>query len=337
MTATLTQEPSAPAETHPRNQSDAMALPLPHIAVLMRHSDALEEVLKKRFTTHYLRPDTPLSSLPPQHLAAIRAIVTVGGRGLHPFTFDDFPALELVAVTGAGYEQVDVGQARARGIQVSYGKGTNSACVADHALALLLASARDLVPATNAVRLGNSWEGRGAQLSGKRVGIIGLGDIGRAIARRVSGFDAQVFYHGRHAQSDVPYRYFEDPVTLAQEVDYLVVSCPGGPQTRHLVDRKVLNALGPQGILVNIARGSVIDTAALTDALRNGGIRAAAVDVIEGEPHIGTAIRALPNLIITPHIASQSPETQTAVHDLLLKNLHAHFDGFPVPTPAPAL
>ena len=308
---------------------------LPDIAVLMRYQDTFARALASHYQIHYLLPGEPLERLPAEVRQAIRAIVTVGGRGLKPFGFDDFPALELIAVTGAGYDQVNVAAARQRGIEVSYGPGTNAACVADHALALLLATARGVVRAGIDAASGIARPQQLAQLSGKKVGIIGLGHIGKGIARRLQGFDAEVFYHGRRPQADSAYHYVSDVVALADAVDFLVVSCPGGSATRHLVNAEVLQALGADGILVNVARGSVVDTPALARALRGNVIAGAALDVIEGEPHVDPALRALPNLILTPHIAAQSPETQAAVLALLSANLESFFGGHGVLTPAP--
>lgn len=304
---------------------------LPEVAVLARYGPALQQALAQRFTVHQLPPGAALDSLDDAQRLAIRAIVTVGGRGLQPFGLDDFPALELIAVTGAGYDKVDVVAARARGIEVAYGPGANAACVADHALALLLAAARGIKGASAEGRAGQLF-----QLHGKRVGIVGLGRIGKLVARRLAGFDAAISYTGRGEQRDVAYRYYADALTLAAAVDYLVVCCPGGAATRHLIDAAVLRALGPQGLLVNVGRGSVVDTAALVTALKQGAIAGAALDVIEGEPDVEPAVRALPNLLLTPHVASQSPESQAAVLAMLIENVDAHFKGGAVVYPAPA-
>ena len=327
MTTTII-EPQAPATAAATSQ-------LPDIAVLMRYQDSFARALATRYQIHCLLPGDQLERLPAAVRQAIRAVVTVGGRGLNPFSADDFPALELIAVTGAGYEQVDVAAARERGIEVSYGPGTNAACVADHALALLLAAARGVVRAGIDAASGIARPQQLAQLTGKKVGIIGLGHIGKDIARRLQGFDAEIFYHGRRPQADSAYHFVSDVTALAHAVDFLVVSCPGGSATRHLVNAGVLQALGPDGILVNVARGSVVDTTALAAALRSNTIAGAALDVIEGEPHVDPALRALPNLILTPHVAAQSPETQAAVLALLSANLESFFAGNGVLTPAP--
>jgi lactate dehydrogenase-like 2-hydroxyacid dehydrogenase len=304
----------------------------PHIALFAPYSPTFHQQLGARWHLHHLLPGQPLDALTAQQRAAIRAIVTIGSRGMEPFGFADFPALGLVALTGVGYDAIDVAAARARGIAVSYGPGGNAAAVADHALALLLAAARGIVRSRDGTRPTGL-----AQLHRKRVGIIGLGHIGKQIARRVGGFDAEVFYHGRSAQPDVPYHYCADPVALAAAVDYLVVCCPGGPATQHLVNADVLRALGPRGFLVNVGRGSIVDTAALVTALRDGTIAGAALDVIEGEPHVEPAVRALTNLVLTPHIASQAPETQLNVLTMLVANLEAFFATGKLVNPVPAV
>lgn len=314
----------------PRTDNAAPPPGAPTIVLFAPYSPMFHRELGARWHLLHLLPGQPLETLTGPQRAAVRAIVTIGSRGMTPFTFDDFPALELVAITGVGNDAVDVAAARARGIEVSYGPGGNAAAVADHALALLLAAARGIVRARDGTRPAGL-----AQLHGKRVGILGLGHIGKGIARRAGGFDAEVFYHGRHAQ-DVPYQYCADPVALAAAVDYLVVCAPGGPATRHMVDADVLRALGPQGFLVNVGRGSIVDTAALVAALRDGTIAGAALDVIEGEPHVDPAVRALPNLVLTPHIASQAPETQANVLAMLVANLEAFFATGKVVNPVPA-
>jgi lactate dehydrogenase-like 2-hydroxyacid dehydrogenase len=269
----------------------------PPIALFAPYSPAFHRQLGARWHLHHLLPGQPLDALSTQQRAAIRAIVTIGSRGMEPFGFADFPALELVALTGVGYDAIDVAAARSR-------DGTRPTSL--------------------------------AQLHRKRVGIIGLGHIGKQIARRVGGFDAEVFYHGRSAQ-DVPYHYCADPVALAAAVDYLVVCCPGGPATQHLVNADVLRALGPRGFLVNVGRGSVVDTAALVTALRDGTIAGAALDVIEGEPDVEPAVRALTNLVLTPHVASQAPETQLNVLSMLVANLEAFFATGRVVNPVPPI
>jgi lactate dehydrogenase-like 2-hydroxyacid dehydrogenase len=192
-------------------------------------------------------------------------------------------------------------------------------------MALLLGIARGVHLLDGAVKAGH-WESvRAARpaIHGKRLGILGLGNIGAKIARRASGFDMDIGYHTRQPRAGLPYRHFPDALALATHSDYLVLACPGGQATRHLVDAAVLEALGPTGFLINIARGSVVDTAALVSALQAGGIAGAALDVFEGEPALPAAMRDLPNLLLTPHVSGRSPESLQAQIDMFLAGLKA--------------
>jgi D-3-phosphoglycerate dehydrogenase len=264
--------------------------------------------------------------------ASLRAVVTNGSIGLDATGMARLPQLEIVLTFGAGYENVDVAAAHARGIVVAHAPGMNDATVADHAVGMLLALARGYAPLDRAVRAGH-WEaarGERPTLNGARLGIIGLGRIGARIAARAAAFDMEVSYHTRSPKAEVPWRHCADPLAMARESHYLVVACPGGVATKHLVNAAVLDALGPQGYLVNIARGSVVDTAALTDALLEGRIAGAGLDVIEDEPAVPPALLACERVLFTPHIAGRSPAAIRAQGDLLLSNLAAHFGGRPL-------
>lgn len=268
----------------------------------------------------------------------IRAVLTIGTVGLTAAEIDALPALEVVCALGVGHERIDATAARSRGIAVAHGAGTNDDCVADHAFALLLAAVRGLVATDRACRAG-VW--RDAlpelpQLAGKAVGILGLGRVGRKIARRAAGFDVSIGYHGRRRQDDVPWRWFDSPQALAAWCDALVVATPGGDATRHLVDASVLDALGPGGVLVNIARGSVVDTAALAAALRAGRLAAAGLDVYESEPLPPAELIGLDNVVLTPHVAGRSPQAVQASIDKAIANLDGHFSGRGVASPITA-
>jgi lactate dehydrogenase-like 2-hydroxyacid dehydrogenase len=270
------------------------------------------------------------------HGARVRAVLTIGPIGLTGAEIAALPALELVCALGAGYEQIDVASARARGIVVANGAGTNDDCVADHAFGLLIAAVRGIVQLDRACRDGlwrDQFPDYAPMVSGKRLGILGLGLIGQKIARRAGGFDMTVGYHGRHRQGDVPHTWFDSPLALAQWCDFLVVATPGGAGTRHLVNQAVLDAIGPQGALVNIARGSVVDTQALARALRERRLGAAGIDVYESEPHRPEELIDLPNIVLTPHVAGRSPEAVQATVTRFLANLQAHFAGRPVLSP----
>ncbi|RDK10833.1 2-hydroxyacid dehydrogenase [Cupriavidus lacunae] len=259
----------------------------------------------------------------------IRAVLTIGSAGLSAAEIDAMPALELVCALGAGFENIAVAHARARGVAVANGAGTNDSCVADHAFALLLATVR-AVPQLDAATRAGTWRTAlplRPNVSGKRLGIVGLGTIGQRIARRGEGFDLQIGYHNRKPREDAGYRYFDSIGALAAWADYLVIATPGGAGTRHLVDAGVLAALGPAGFLVNIARGSVVDTEALASALRAGQLGGAGLDVYESEPAPPVVLFDCPNVVLTPHVAGWSPEAITASVMQFLENARRHFAG----------
>jgi lactate dehydrogenase-like 2-hydroxyacid dehydrogenase len=265
----------------------------------------------------------------------VRVVLTNGAHGILPQEIDALPKLELISSVGVGYEHIAVAHARSRGIRVSNAAGTNEECVADHAMMLLLAAARRLPYLNAGVRRG-LWRdqiGRPPQVSFKRLGVLGLGAIGRAVAHRGEAFHMEIGYHTRTRRADSPYRYFESVLALAQWSDYLMVAAPGGEKTHHIIDAAVMEALGPQGVLVNISRGSLVDTSALAGALRAGKLLAAGLDVYEGEPVPPAALLDLENAIFTPHIAGLSPEAIHASVLRFLENAEAHFAGRPLVTP----
>ncbi|MCK8787764.1 2-hydroxyacid dehydrogenase [Roseomonas sp. NAR14] len=260
-------------------------------------------------------------------------VVTNGSTGLSDAAMAAMPALRLIACFGAGHENVDLDAAARRGIVVTNAPGANAATVADHALGLMLAVARGIVAADRGVRAGGWAELRAVRptLDGARLGVIGLGAIGEGIARRGAAFGMSVGYHTRRPRPDQPWRHEPSLTALARESDFLVAACPGGPATRHLVNAEVLAALGPEGFLVNIARGSVVDTAALVAALAAGTIAGAALDVVEGEPVVPPALLAQPRLVITPHMAGRSPAAERRQIGTLVANVTAVLAGRPAP------
>ncbi|WP_369987428.1 2-hydroxyacid dehydrogenase [Pseudomonas xanthosomatis] len=269
-----------------------------------------------------------------RHAGEIDAVLTRGPLGLTAAEIEALPGLQIICVIGAGYEQVDLAAAFARGITVTNGAGANAGPVADHAMALLLALLRDIPRADASTRRGEWNRVISPSVSGKRLGVIGLGAVGQAIARRaLLGFDMSVSYHSRTPRADVPYTWYDSPLHLADAVDILVVATPGGAGTRHLVDGAVLEALGAEGYLVNIARASVVDTSALVQALQNGGIAGAALDVFDDEPLVPEVLRGLGNTVLTPHVAGQSPEAARDTVALVLRNLQGFFGGGGVVTP----
>lgn len=298
----------------------------PHLARIAEH-----------YTVRYAADDAARAAAIAADGPQFRVVLTIGAIGLSAAEIDAMPQLELVCVLGAGYENVDVAHARERGIVVTNGAGTNDSAVADHAMALLLAAVRAIPELDRATRAGR-WRTElplRPGVTGKRLGILGLGTIGQRIATRAAAFDLEVGYHNRRARADSPYRYFDSLLALAEWSDFLIVATPGGAGTRHLVDAAVLRALGPTGFLVNIARGSVVDSEALAQALKAGTVGGAGLDVYESEPAPPTVLLDCPNLVLTPHVAGWSPEAIDATVRLFLENARRHFAGQAVLTPIP--
>lgn len=301
----------------------------PQLLLMIGMATPFVEELGDRWPLAVLQNGDQPESLPPSCTGGIRAVVTNGSTGLSAAQMDLLPALRLICSYGAGHENIDLAAAAVRRITVTHAPGMNNATVADHAMALLLGSARGLPMLDRAVKAGHWLAHRAARptVHGKRLGIVGMGNIGTLIARRAAAFDMEVAYHTRQARPELPYRHVGGVHQLARDSDYLVLACPGGAATRHLVDAAVLEALGPRGFLVNISRGSVVDTAALMRALERCAIAGAALDVVEGEPALPAGAAQLDSLILTPHISGRSPEAQLAQHAVLMANLTAHFSG----------
>jgi lactate dehydrogenase-like 2-hydroxyacid dehydrogenase len=257
----------------------------------------------------------------------VRGLVQGGGTVTPTSLLDALPALEIISVFGVGYDGVPTGYCRERGIKVTNTPDVLTDDVADVAVALILMTARNFVGADRFVRAGD-WPKRSlpltTKLAGRSVGIVGLGRIGKAIATRVEAMGMRVAYTGRKPQ-DVPYRYVRDLAALAGEVDFLVIACPGGPATKHLIDARILDALGAKGTLVNIARGSIVDEQALVDALSRGKLNSAGLDVFENEPHVPSELLAMDNVVLLPHVGSATRETRQAMADLCRANVDAWF------------
>ncbi|MFJ2363152.1 2-hydroxyacid dehydrogenase [Pseudomonas sp. NPDC087697] len=268
------------------------------------------------------------------HGGQIDAVLTRGPLGLYADEIAALPNLKIICVIGAGYEHVDLQAASDRDITVTNGAGVNASSVADHAMALLLSLVRDIPRCDAAVRRGEWPKIMRPSLAGKRLGILGLGAVGRAIAKRAgNGFDMTVSYHSRQLLSDVPYDFCSTPTELARASDFLIVCTPGGIGTQHLINKQVLDALGPHGYIVNIARASVVATSDLIAALEQRRIAGAALDVFDAEPQVPDALKALSNVILTPHVAGLSPEATRGTVELVGQNLMAFFSNRPVLTP----
>jgi lactate dehydrogenase-like 2-hydroxyacid dehydrogenase len=303
--------------------------------VLNTHSSEHQAVLSELYDLIYAPTDGERTAAIATNGAKFRAVLTIGVLGLTGQEMAAMPALELICCMGAGYELVDLDAARARGIAVANGQGTNDNCVADHAFGLVIATVRNFRQLDRLCREGE-WRlaiPQPPNVSGKRIGIIGLGTIGQKIAKRAAAFDMPIGYHNRSPKAGVAHRYFDSLDGLAQWCDVLVCAAPGGEASQHLVNARVLDALGPQGFLVNIGRGSVVDTEALATALRDGRIAGAGLDVYESEPDRPEALIGLDNVILTPHLAGWSPEATQASFDRFLENAKGHFYGHGVVSP----
>jgi lactate dehydrogenase-like 2-hydroxyacid dehydrogenase len=265
-----------------------------------------------------------------EHASHARGLVTRSMVGADAAMMDALPKLEIISVFGVGTDAVDLEAARKRGIIVTNTPGVLTDDTADYGMALLLALARKIAEGDRFVRAGR-WPGEAfpnsVRVNGKKLGIVGLGRIGSGVARRAEAFGMEIFYSGPNEKPDLPYGYIPDITALAETVDFLILTCPGGPDTKGLVDQAVLKSLGAQGMLVNIARASVIDEAALLDALRDNTIKAAALDVFADEPHVPEAFLKLDNVLLAPHIASKTAETRGDIGDLVYRNIKAHFAG----------
>ena len=309
----------------------------PHILqTLPMNAPALEQALDAAYHVHRLHLAQDPGQLLAQVAPHVRAVVTTGAGGVSNAVLDALPALELTAIRGVGTDRVDLEHARQAGLRVTATLDVLTEDVADLALALLLAVSRRVCVGDAFVRAGQ-WPGRDLPLarrvSGKRAGILGLGSIGRAIARRTLGFGMTVAYTGRRPKAGVPYRYVADLEQLARDSDILFVAASANPGTLGLVGRRVLDALGPDGILVNIARGSIVDEDALVAALAEGRLGGAGLDVFQHEPRVPEALFAMDNVVLQPHQGSATAECRLDMGNLVLANLAAHFAGLPLPTP----
>ena len=313
-------------------------MPRPVILAVAKLPPFFMNQLTKTFVVHdRLHESDPLAFA--KVAAEIRAVVG-GGESRVPRTLmNQLPALEMVSIMGVGYDGVDVPAALERRVPVTHTPGVLNDEVADLAIGLMLSVARRIPQADYYVRTGR-WAKDGAmpltrKVSGARLGIVGLGRIGQAIATRAEAFGMSIAYTARSAKPGLSYGFYPTAQALAAQVDFLIVITPGGDSTRHLINANVLKALGPNGYLINVARGSVIDQSALIEALQKGLIAGAALDVFENEPHAPEALWVMDNVVLTPHIASATQQTRQAMADLATANLQAHFSGQALLTPIP--
>ncbi len=276
-------------------------------------------------------------AVPDEIAARARALITSGLDGAPGALLDRMPNLEIITVNSVGYDLVDLKKALARHIPVTHTPDVLTDDVADLAIGLMIMTSRRLGVADRFVRAGRWTREKfpvAGKVSGKKLGILGLGRIGRAIAQRAEGFGMEILYTDR-ARLNSSYRFLPDLVSLAKESDFLMVATSAGPDARHMVDAEVLEALGPEGILINIARGSVVDEAALLAALDDGRIGGAGLDVFEHEPNVPPVLFSRDDVVLLPHIASSTRETREQMGRLVIRNLEAWFSGKPLVTPTP--
>lgn len=284
--------------------------------------------LGSQFTAHFSNGAWP--ALDEAVRARVRALVTNGIRGAEKALLDLFPNLEIISSLGIGVDAIDFDVVRTRGLVVTNTPNVIADDVADLAMGMLIDRLRHIVDGERFVRAGKWSSGPyplARSLTGKRLGIVGLGAIGTAVAQRAQAFKLRVQWYGPRPKPQQPYEYVPDLEQLARNSDVLVIACSGGKETRHLIDARIIAALGPQGVLVNIARGSVVDIEALMAALRAGGLGAAALDVLEKQPQVPAELLTLPNVLLTPHLGTNTRETRATMGAMVIANLVAHFEG----------
>jgi lactate dehydrogenase-like 2-hydroxyacid dehydrogenase len=297
------------------------------------------EGIDKAFTLHRLWEQPDPEAFLAAHAGEIRAIAGASKKKMEGDWLSRFPKLEFVSNFGVGYDGVDAAWCGGNGVIVSNTPDVLTDEVADLAVGLLLATIRQLPQADAYLRRGD-WVGKGAfplttTLRGRKIGIVGLGRIGKAIAQRLAGFGVTICYHGRSRQGDVAYEYFASLKDMAASADVLLSVAPGGAETNRIIDAEVLKALGPDGILINVGRGTVVDEPALIEALRSGTILTAGLDVFEDEPRVPQALIDMPHVVLLPHVGSASHHTRRLMGQLVVDNLVSWFSGKGPLTPVP--
>jgi lactate dehydrogenase-like 2-hydroxyacid dehydrogenase len=310
----------------------------PTILMAPRMPDSLVARLEERF--RLLGPmERSAPEALPEGAEQAEVLLTTGSQNTDAALIAALPKLRLICCYGTGIEGVDQAAAKARDIRLTHAADANATSVAEFAMGLLLATARRIPQGDRFVR-GGHWKGNAVErmppvpgVAGRKLGIYGLGAIGSRIAARAAAFEMEIGYHNRSRREDLPYAYHDTLLGLSQWADVLMVSVRASAENRHAVDAAVLEALGPQGHLVNISRGIAVDQDALCEALETGRIAGAALDVYQNEPHVPERLRALDNVVLTPHIAAGSEAAQIAQQDLLLGNLEAFVAGRPLLSP----
>ncbi len=293
------------------------------------------EQLSDRFNIIKLFQENDPESVIQQHKDDVVAINCTMDNKITGKIISALPNLEVISTYSVGFDHIDLKTAKDRGVFVTNTPDVLAAETADTGMALLLAVSRRIAEADMYVRVGKWLNGDmplGTSLADKTIGIVGLGGIGSKVARRCDAFEMSVVYHGRNEQKDNPYQYYSDILEMARDCDYLMLCCPGGSATANMVDANVLDALGSKGMLINIARGSVVDEPALVEALQNGTIAGAGLDVFAKEPHVPEEYISMDNVVLLPHIGSATVETRGKMGQLVIDNILAHFDGKPLLT-----
>ncbi|KAK9078322.1 hypothetical protein SSX86_002379 [Deinandra increscens subsp. villosa] len=310
------------------------------IGVLMTYpmSSYLEHELDRRFNLFRLWNFPHKTDFFNDHAASIQAVVasTQAGSGADRELIDSLPALEIVTSFSVGLDNVDLAYCKEKGVRVTNTPDVLTDDVADLAIGLILATLRRICESDRFVRSGFWKNGEfrlTTKLSGKKVGILGLGRIGTAIAKRAESFNCSISYHSRSEKPDSKYKYFPTVIQLASNCEILVVACALTEATRHIINREVIDALGPKGFVVNIGRGAHIDEPELVSALVEGRLAGAGLDVFEGEPRVPEELFGLDNVVMVPHVGSSTVETENAMADLVVGNLEAHFLKKPLLTP----
>jgi len=298
----------------------------------------LENGFSDQFVVHTAETRADLERLTPDTVAKLRGMaVTYHTVAANKESLARFPKLEIVSSFGVGYDHVDAAYARDHNIMVTNTPDVLTEEVADVAMGLLISTLREFVKADRYVRSG-LWQTQNYPLSvgslrDRKVGIVGMGRIGQAIARRIEASNVPVFYHSRKPAAGVPYKHYPDLIEMAKAVDTLMVIVPGGASTNKMINAEVMKALGPRGVIINVARGSVIDEQALVAALKSGTILAAGLDVFDKEPNVPDELKSMQNVVLLPHIGSASVVTRNAMDQLVVDNLKNWFAGKPVLTP----
>lgn len=329
----------AQTDTEPGNPAGEEEL-TDRVLMMGSGTPRMAERLGGRFTVHKDWETPGLEAIVSEHAEEIVAVAIYGAARIDAALMARLPNLQIISNYGVGYDAVDVAAALARRIPVTHTPGVLDADVANLAIGLVLAVSRRIVRDDAWVRTGK-WKSAGnapltRSIEGARIGMVGMGRIGVTIARKMeAAFGCSIAYHTRSPRPDLPYAHHEDLVEMAGQVDCLIIITPGGAATRHLVNAAVIDALGPQGMLVNVARGTVVDEAALVAALEEGRLGSAGLDVFENEPHVPEALFGMDNVVLLPHVGSATEETRRAMGDLTVDNILSWFAERRVLTPVP--